>query len=264
MYRGVLTGLCLFCLSVAGARAGAWTQPEGGVQVISSTIRTIAPVGAFFGDATDQDKNATSLFVEYGVLEEFTLGASFFGEFSSTSTEVTTQAGIHGRYLLWRGSDGDVASIQGGVSVPVERWLGNGIGDDQPDSATEIALRGLYGRSWLSDLGKTHVSSEIGLQIRGEGLSEQFAFDATVGHEPFKGLIGLFSLYTRLPFGGDSDGPSVVLSPSIAYTMWPWLGENDKRSHGPAYPNTIQLQVFWDAARPEEGLGLGLSIWKRF
>ena len=262
MQRWVL-GILIWTATTIESMAGAWTLPEGRVQIIMTTARKIAPAGGFFGEPIDADSNSSQIFIEYGLLDDLTVGMTVFGEFSTTDDDVEASLGVHARHLVWQGEDGDVVSVQGGIKVPVERWLGEGLGDNRPGSVTELHLRLLYGRGWQTDWGNSFVSTELGLHLRGEGLDEELRFDVTAGHEPIKGLLGLFSVFSTYPLGGNAD-VSLKLSPSVAYTFWPWLGANDKKPYGPINPNTIQLGITWDAANPEDGLTASMSIWKGF
>ncbi len=264
MVRGFLAGVLLAWLLVTDALAGAWPQPEGQGQVIFTTSRKIAPVGALLGDLAESDTNATSVFVEYGLTQDLTLGLTAYGDYSSTDlTDYEARVGGHVRYRFWTGEDGDVLSAQAAVGLPVERWLGNGLGDDRPESVPELRLGALYGRGWQTGWGNSFISTELGILIRGEQKAEELRFDFTAGHEPLRGFLGLISVFAAQPMGGPS-ATSLKLSPSIAYTVWPWVGENEKKPEGPFNPNTLQLGVTWDAANPDDGLEIFLSVWKSF
>lgn len=262
MPRCLLAVLPIICLG-HDVLAGAWPQPQGKVQIIMTTTRKIAPAGGFFGEPVESDTNGTQIFAEFGATEDLTVGMTIFGEFSTTDDQVEARIGAHVRYRVWTGENGDVASIQGGISAPVERWLGEGLGDNRPNSAPELDLRVLYGRGWQTDWGNAFISAEAGLRFRGEGLDEELRLDLTTGYEPLKGVLGLMSVFSTMPLGQDAD-PSLKLAPSIAYTLWPWLGANDKKPYRPINPDTIQLGIVWDALEPSDGLTLALSIWKGF
>jgi hypothetical protein len=261
MLRVVSAGLAV-CLAAADASAGAWTQPEGDGIVIMTTARRAAPVGALFNGAAEDDSNSTRIFVEYGVFEDLTLGLTAFTDFSNTDQDLEAALGGHVRYRIWA-EDSWVVSVQGGASFPIERWFGSRFGDDRPDSVPEFDLRVLYGRGWQLDWGNGFVSTEFGVRLRGEGQSEEIRFDATLGHEPVRGVLGLMSVFASAEMG-DGQGSSLKLSPSIAYTQFPWLGANDKKPAGFAVPDTVQIGVTWDVKSPEDGLEFGVSIWRRF
>lgn len=261
MFRPVL-GALILCLAAVEARAGAWTLPEGEGQIIMTTLRRAEPSSALFNGSAVDDSNSTKLFVEYGLTDDLTAGLTAFTDFSNTDADLEASIGGHLRYRVWA-EDSWVVSVQGGVSAPVERWFGNGLGDNRPDSVTEFDLRVLYGRGWQLDWGNGFISTEFGVRIRSEGKSEELKFDATLGHEPVRGVLGLMSVFASAEMG-DGQEASFKLSPSIAYTMFPWLGSNDKKPSDPSYPDTIQIGVTWDAMNPEDGIELGVSIWKRF
>jgi hypothetical protein len=255
----MLGGMC-----TRWAHAGAWPQPTGKVQIIMTTSRKIAPVGGFFGDPVDEDSNATSLFAEYGVADELTVGITAYGNFSTTDADdVEARLGGHVRYLVWTGDTGDVISVQAGATFPVERWLGSGLGDSRPDSVPEVRLGVLYGRGWQTGWGDAFVSTELGYLFRGEAQDDEIRFDATAGFEPTRGLLGLTSVFTAVPVSGDGD-TSLKISPSLAWTFWPSVGPNDKKPRGPINPNTLQLGLTWDALNPGDGLELFVSVWKGF
>ena len=245
------------------ARAGAWTLREGQGQIIMTTSRKVSSVRGFFGAPVETDENSSQIFAEFGLHDELTLGLTVYGAFSSLDDDVEASLGIHARHKVWQGQDGDVLSVQGGVKVPVERWLGNGLGDSRPGSVTEVSLRVLYGRGWQTDWGNSFVNAELGMNLRGEGLDEEVRFDFTVGHEPVRGLLGLLSVFSSVPLGNKAD-TSVKFAPSVAYTFWPWLGDNDKKPYGPINPNTVQLGIEWDAVNPDDGMAASISIWKGF
>lgn len=260
----VLIAALMAAATVSGpAFAGAWPQAEDGVVVIATTGRQMAPAGAFLGGGAERDKNTTQLFVEYGFSRNTTIGLSAYGEFSTTDDVLEARIGGHVRHRIWSGRDGDVISLQAGATFPVERWLGSGLGDNRPQSASEVDLRVLYGRGWQWGLGDSFFSGELGLRFRGEGLDEEVRADLTVGHTPIDGILGLMSIFTTIPMGQQSEH-SFKLAPSVAYTFRPFLGSNDKKPSGSVNPNTLQLGLIWDALQPQDGLTLQLSIWKRF
>jgi hypothetical protein len=259
------------CLAACDAAAGAWTLAEGSGQLIMTTGRKIAPVGAYMGGPADSDSNSSQVWAEYGVVDGWTVGVVAYGEFSTTDAEdLELRLGGHVRHRVWTGEQGDVASVQVAFSAPVEGWLGDLAPESLPDSVPEVHLRGLYGRGWQTGWGNSFVSAEGGFHWRGERAADELRLDVTTGHEAWKGVLGLFSVFTAVPIGdgnddgGDGSDATLKFAPSIAYTMWPWLGDNDKKPIGPLYPNTVQLGVVWDALNPDDGLGVQISIWKSF
>ena len=47
-------------------------------------------------------------------------------------------------------------------------------------------------------------------------------------------------------------------------TFWPKLKEGEERAEDRPNPMTLQLGVNYDALNPNDGLGISLSIWRRF
>lgn len=251
-------------LVASDAAAGAWTLAEGSGQLIMTTGRNIAPIEGFIGDAADSDSNSSQIWVEYGVAEGWTVGAVVYGEFSTIDIEdMQLRLGAHVRHRIWTGEAGDIASVQVGFSAPVENWMGDIAPDSLPDSVPEVHLGALYGRGWQTDWGNSFVTAEAAFQWRGEGADEELRFEVTAGHEAWKGVLGLFSVFSSMPLGDQNDA-TLKLAPSLAYTHWPWLGDNDRKPYGALHPNTVQLGIVWDALNPDDGLGVQISIWKSF
>lgn len=263
--RRALSHACVLATSLMPSLvdAGAWTLPEGQGQLIGTSSRLVAPVRAWFGGVAETDKATSQLFVEYGAWDDLTVGVTLSGEYTLALDNIETRLGGHVRHRFWTSDAGDVLSAQFGVSVPIERWFGDRVISDETRTAAEVDLRVLYGRGWQWDWGNSFVSGELGLRVRGERLDEQLRFDATVGHEPLRGLLFLTSVFSSFPLG-NQDEVSIKLSPSLAYTLWPNLGKNDKKPWQPISPQTLQLGVTWDAARPGSGLEVGISVWRPF
>jgi hypothetical protein len=259
-----IAALLAACLAAGDAAAGAWTLPEGEGQIIMTTERRIAPVGAFFSGLPDEDSNSSQLFVEYGVADGWTLGADLYANVSAVDAQdLEIRLGAHVRHRVWTRKNGDVVSVQAGFMAPVERWLVGDLAESLPDSVPEAHLRALYGRGWQSSLGNSFVSAEAGFHWRGERAADEVRLDVTAGHERWKGVMGLMGIYTTVPLAGRGEA-SLKLSPSIAFTLWPRPGPNDKKPYGEVHPSTIQLGVTWDLLNPQDGLGVGVSIWRSF
>lgn len=262
--RFPLPAFLLACLLSGEAAAGAWTLAKGDGQVISTTGRRVAPAGAFFGGVADDDENSSQVFVEYGVADGWTLGGTLYTAFSAIDPQGTEiSIGAHIRHRIWQRDNGDVISLQAGVSAPVENWLIGNAADSLPDSVPEAHLRALYGRGWQWGWGNGFVSAEAGFHWRGEDAADEWRMDVTAGIERWKGVLGLLGVYSIVPVIGDGDA-SLKLAPSIAWTMWPWPGPNDKKPFGEVNPNTIQLGVVYDVLNPKDGPGVTIGVWRRF
>ena len=70
------------------ALSGAWTLAEDEGQLIVTSGRKTAPAGALFGGVADRDKSSLYVFVEYGLTDRLTLGASGSAEYVATTNQV--------------------------------------------------------------------------------------------------------------------------------------------------------------------------------
>lgn len=251
--------------SMTEAMAGAWTLGQGTGQIIMTTGRKIAPVSAYFSGLPEKDSNTAQILVEYGVTDRWTLGAMVQSDISTTHLETSElRAGAHLRHRIWQGRQGDVISAQLGFAAPIERWIiGKELANGLRHSVPEVHLRTLYGRGWEWWLGNSFISTEGGFHWRGEGAANELHFDTTAGHEAWKGVLGLLGIHSTMPMEAGSKS-SLKLAPSIAWTIWPRIGQNDKKPEGKVNPNTVQLGVSWDALNPRDGLGAQISVWRRF
>ncbi len=260
----ILPATVLACGIAGHAAAGAWTLAKGDGQVISTTGRRIAPVGGLFGGVADDDENSSQIYVEYGVTDGWTLGATAYAAFSATDPQGTEiSLGLHVRHRIWQRENGDVVSLQAGVSAPVEKWLVGAAADSLPGSVPEAHLRALYGRGWQTGWGNSFVSAETGFHWRGEHAADEWRMDVTAGTEHWKGVMGLLGVYSIVPVIGDGEA-SLKIAPSVAYTLWPWLGPNDKKPFGEVNPDTVQLGLVYDLLNPDDGLEVTIGIWRRF
>ncbi|MEM9139436.1 MAG: hypothetical protein AAGB15_06360 [Pseudomonadota bacterium] len=258
--RAPLAAVLILSLSADHALAGAWTLSEGDGQAIITSSYRIAPISAVTSGQPTEDEAALQVFLEYGLYDEWTLGLKTLGSLSPSTGETEISAAGHVRYQVWQGADGDVASVQVGVGAPMERFLGPLRADD---FAIEADIRALYGRGWQLDWANAYVSSELGYLLRAGGSEDELRADTTAGLEPWRGVLGLLTLSAAVPLGTTADA-SLQVTPSIAYTLWPYVGENDKKPLGPLYPYTIQLGAGIDVLDTDEGIRLSLSLWRPF
>lgn len=254
--------LCLW-LAPGGAWSGAWTLSEGEGQLITTTGRTVAPVGAIFGDAADEDTSSFSVFVEYGVTDRLTVGATGSAEWLATTNQMDVRIGAHGRYRIWQGDSGDVFSVQAGASFPIEGWFGDPLAGPTGDSVTEAQIGLNYGRGWVGDWGNSFITTEVAYRWRSNGAGDEARFELTGGHAFSRRLMAIVSTFTVIPFEGPDD-PSLKIAPSVAWTFWPSLGQNDKKPADFPHPRTIQLGIGYDVLNPGDGLDISVSVWSRF
>lgn len=244
------------------AVSGAWTLAEGDGQLILTTGRNAEPMGAWVAGLADHDKSSVYIFVEYGLTETLTLGASASGEWTATTNHADLRLGGHARYRLWQGRAGDVFSIQLGGSGPVQDWFGDPLLVGTDDNVAEAEAGLLYGRGWVSDWGDSFFSIRTGYRWR-NGRPDEMLFETTAGHAVSRRLMGLFGAFIARPMGDGAEA-SLKLAPSVAWTLWPRLGPNDKKPAEFRHPSTIEFGASYDIVNPEDGLGFYVSIWNRF
>ncbi|MCH8167963.1 MAG: hypothetical protein IID49_03615 [Proteobacteria bacterium] len=252
-------------LSAAGpACAGAWTQAKGEGLVIVTTGRRVAPVGALTGGPISRDTNISQIYLEYGLFDGLTIGAKSYVELSTIDLEASSAAlGGFVRKRVWQDGRGGVASVQLGYAHPIESLLGASFAMAEPGAVPEAHLAGLYGRGWGGDWGTAFLSTGAAYHLRREQTADDLRFEFTTGYAPWRRFMGILSFYGLAPLGAGTDA-SLKIAPSIAFTMWPWIGRNDKKPRGPVRPSTIQLGVSYDVLNRNDGLGLSISIWRRF
>lgn len=167
------------------ATAGAWTRPEGNLQVITTALAY----------QTDRrfDNNGTSVpqpryrkqeinpYIEYGLRDGLTVGANLFLQRLDDSTNTTTGLGDTELFLrtrLWeRGST--ILSFQPEVKLPSPHASAHSpaIGSAHVDTGARL----LGGRhfEWL---GRSHYAeAELGYRLRGGESGNQVLAKATVG-----------------------------------------------------------------------------------
>ena len=255
--------ILLICSGAETALAGAWTRPEGTGQIIFTTGRRVAPVGAIAGGIADDDANLTQVFLEYGLLEGLTVGGALFAELSSVKLgEGSASAGGFARKRLWQGQKG-IFSVQAGYVHPIEDLFPGDFGQNGSGASPEVETRLLYGHSWWGDWGNAFFSGEAGYDWIGDGEADEIRIDATIGYEPFHCCLAIFSLFSTVPIG-DGGEAALKIAPSFAYTLFPEIGRNHKKPQGPLRPATIQIGVNFDLLNPDDGLGIQASIWRRF
>ena len=261
LFRPLAAAFLVLLISSQTALCGAWTLAEGDGQWIVTTGRKAKPIGAWAGRLAKRDKTSVFVFVEYGLTDRLTLGAKGSADWISTDNQFDLRAGGHLRYRLWQGGAGDVFSIQFGAAAPIRAQIDPALVPTGGNVA-EFGASLLYGRGWISDWGNTFVSLEAGYRRR-HGLPDELRVEGTVGHALSPRLMGLFATYVTHPLDGVGD-PSLKLAPSAAWTLWPSLGPNDKKSAEIRHPRTIQLSLSYDVLKADEGLGFYVSVWNRF
>lgn len=250
------------CLLSCQAFAGAWTLASGEGQIITTTARKVVPAGKFFSTQNSRETNGFRIFVEYGVMDDLTVGLTGSFETVTQTADLDMRVGGHVRYRFWQSDAGAVASVQLGGSYPFSQNLVLG-GPSSSAPVRDLRADVLYGQGWATEWGNTFVSTSLGYRWRDSGIADEVRLEATSGLHPTNRWMGLMNMALVAPLGG-SDGLSMVLSPSIVYIDLPYLGQNDKKPDDPGSPSSYQLFVSYDVLRPDDGLEVGFSIWNRF
>lgn len=250
----------VFAASPVPSDAGAWTLAEDKTLAIVTTSYQIAPVSSLASGVRTREELATQVFLETGVFDDLTLGFTTYSDFSRLTGETDTRVGLHARQRVWQGWGGSVASVQLGVEMPVNDWLGV----PQPsDSVVEIDARALFGTGWQFGWANSYISTELGYRARRGGQPDELRFDGTAGLEPWDGILGLLTVSSAIPFG-DGGTSTLKISPSLAFTLWPGVGDNDKKPELRTPPQTLQIGFGYDVLNPGDGIRISAGIWTWF
>lgn len=239
--------------------AGAWTLAEGEGQSILTTSYKVAPASAIISREPDREELTTQVFIEYGLFDDLTLGVTTYGEYQTLTGETDTRWGLHVRHRVWQGQDGSVASVQVGGEISISEWIGF---PGPTESVTEIDARLLYGKGWQLDWANSYISTELGYRARLDGKADELRLDATGGIEPWDGILGLFTVAAAVPLG-NGDGKFEV-TPSVAFTLWPRVGPNDKKPDLANRPPVLQIGVGVDTLNIGDGFRISAGLWRWF
>lgn len=246
------------------AIAGAWTRTRGEGLLIVTTARRASPLGGLTGGVADSEANISQLYLEYGLTDALTLGAKTYVEFSLSEPERSAaSAGGFLRQRLWQDGRGGIASVQAGYDHPVDSLLGGSFSLADPGAVPEAHVAALYGRGWGGLGSSTFLSTGAAWHWRGDGADDEFRVETTAGRAWNRSWMGVLSLFGLIPLGPDTDA-SLKISPSVAYTIWPTGVHHARRPHRRPNPPTVQLGVSYDVLNPGDGLGVSVSIWRRF
>lgn len=259
----VFLAVLLLGLLPGAAAGGAWTRAAGDGQLIFTSGRQIAPVGALTGNAASSDKTQAQIFVEYGVLDSLTVGGSLYGEVSSIdANDGAALFSAFARQRLYRDDAGNVASAQIGFALPAEKLISGRFARSRPNSTPELRLAGLYGTSWWGDWGSAYLTTEAGWAWRSEGTGDELRGELAIGYRPWRCCTAGLSLYATAPLSGTNDA-ALKLVPSVAYTLYPPVGRNEKKPQDFA-ATTTQIGLVYDLLNPDDGIGFLLSLWRPF
>lgn len=245
------------------AQAGAWTQPAGEGQAITSASAGVAPVLATANPAGDREDSFTSVYLEYGLIEGLTLGATMFAEVATRArTDHTASAGLFLRKRVWQGERGGVASVQAGGVHPIDGLFGPQFGGPGAEPTKEVSLRLLYGRGFGGPWGTAFLSTEAGFHRQLNAEPDAWRLDLTAGFAPDPCCLMMLSAYTSVT-PSDIGSSSLKLAPSVAYTFG--AGEDsDSADDAPEQPVTLQFGLLQDVLDLGAGFGVQVSIWRPF
>lgn len=262
--RSVLPLVLAAALPASGADAGAWTRAAGRGQLIVSSGREVAPVGALAGGIPDSDKSSLQVYVEYGVTDALTAGLKLYADISTTDpSDGQLSAGALLRGRVWQDAAGNVASVEVAGLVPVERFVSRDLARSNPDSTAEAGITALVGTGWWGDWGSAWTSAGAGWTWRSEGHADELRAEISAGYRPWRCCAAILAAYGARPLGGDGDA-SLKLAPSFAWTMFPVLERNDKKPDGPIHATTLQVGLSYDVLDADEGIGFQLAWWRPF
>lgn len=249
-----------FVAGQGNALAGAWTMAEDQTLVILSASYEVAPVSSLFYGIPDRDEASGQVFLEHGLFEDLTLGFKAFSKVSPLTGENDTRLGLHARQRLWQGWNGSVVSVQAGFELSASEWMGQ---MRPSDSVFEIDARALYGKGWQWDWANSFVSTELGYRHRRGDEVDEFRFDGTIGLEPWDGFLGLITVAGAVPFGREGT-TSLDVTPSLAFTLWPSVGDNDKKPDLSSPPIVLQIGLGVDVIDLDQGAKITFGLWRRF
>lgn len=247
------------------ALAGAWPAPEGVGQYIVTTSLKGEDPGDLAKVLSDEDaRNEISLYGEYGLTEDTTGGLTVYAGFDQADLRYAeVEIGAFVRHRFWQDEAGDVASFEAGFSLPAERWIGSGLGDNRDNSVNEIYMSLMYGMSGQLDWANVFASSGMEYRARGSGKADEVTLFTTLGFQPHDRFIALLDIWLQKPLDRD-DRLRLKLTPSVGLILKPWMWENEKKSGQLAYPTTLQFGVTYDTLNSQDGVALNLSIWRSF
>jgi protein XagA len=212
----IAAALALLALPEA-ARAGAWTQPAGGLLVINSlsyyqvNVVGYNTFGRPSGHGTYQQVEFAP-YIEYGLNGRVTIGMQ-------PRVQYVVQSGLPGtkdsfglvqlnlfvRYLLLQAGP-NVFSVQGTIGIP-----GTATADEpllaQPNAEYEARL--LYGRGFdLPNGWHGFANAELGYRIEANGWADQIRGDVTFGLNVTPDWMLLAQSFNTISVGQASPGGS--------------------------------------------------------
>ncbi len=255
------TGLLALALGAPeGARAGAWTEPQGSGLLIE-TLFGWAGDGAPWGGApgVKQNRGDAQTYVEYGVTDQLTIfGQTALERYALSRPEDDVYTGLDYSDLGMRAkfwSTGEwVFSGEATLVVPgaYQRAAPAQAGD--PGGAGEARL--LAGDSFTVGSIPAFFDAELAWRLRTAGPPDEWHADLTVGLKPAPGVLLMIQDFTTVSDASTNrDFPAWRTSVVEASLVLPL---DDRWS--------VQIGVFtsvW-AVRTNTERGAALAVWRTF
>ncbi len=261
----------LFIACASSAYAGAWVQPKGKGQVIT-TLRHYK-TNAFFDENRDRGrktgsyhKTSAEIYAEYGLAPAWTAGVQTSyqwiearGGSAGGRTSGLADTSFFLRERLWEG-EGDVFSIQQLVSVPggYDERRNPALGYGQID----LELRALYGHSGTVEELAYFADLQGAYRKRFEGPADEIRADATVGLKPKEGYMLLAQSFNTIGLGNASTTAFVTPSgPDYDLSTLSLSGVIDV-----PYDFSVQAGASTDIAGRNTGGGntVFIALWRNF
>lgn len=266
----VFWGVLLLSLLPHSVHAAAWTQEEGGLQVILNNFAYISDTYVD-NDGTEIDqstffKNEINPYIEYALTDEVTIGASPRLRYISQriggnkeSTVGLAEVDVFVRKQLWKG-DFSVFSGQALVKVPGPFDEDNTL--PLADQQFDYKLSGLFGHSFEHNDRYHYVSVEAGYRHRAKSPVDEFQIDTVLGYK-------LSEKYTFLAEGSgifsvEDDTPTdTLISTSSAREL---IKAQGSLLYAITEATSVQVGLSYDLYARNTGRGLGavVSLWFDF
>lgn len=263
----------LFCSSLiipAVCQANPWLRPEGEIfaaltSVYYSTDEYITPAG----DTVDQPtftKYELNPYVEYGLTDDWTVGASLFLhalEQESPGGDLDNyglgQTELFVRHSLWK--EGRIAaSVEPFLALPASYEESGQPRAGREDSDLGLALNGGYG---FPLFGREHfVQGRAAYKHRYGPQDDQFQLDAKLGLRVAEGWMIMPEAQWTLPTG-DTSGGGFSNAGTNDYEL---LKLQLSAVYDVSETTSLQVGAFTHADGENTGAGGGglLSLWRRF
>lgn len=257
-FRTIILSTLLLLAAAGPACAGAWLEEKGNTLAIAQL--TYFTSDAYFdsgGDRHAQDRFTKAEFqpyVEYGLTDAFTLGATSYlhrVEQTGDSNYGIGDTSLFLRTRLWQ-DEKNILSLQPLLKLP------SAYRDDTlprgASRSTDGELSLLYGRTLSLFSGHDYLDTALGYRLRNHDLSAQYRADAALGLRVSDSWLLIPALH-------------LIASPSVSGSF----SENGEQSYdllkaelGAAYMlndgRWVQVSIFDHLYGKETGTGQGVSI----